>query len=81
MGKTDTDLRHGLDQIRKNLLLINGHYDSYPCPFCLRKHWTSVQATAEEIGSMGDKQMKEFLLRLREIALEKRQQLGDVLAL
>lgn len=81
MGNTDKDFRFGLDNIKQNLILVHDHYKKYQCPFCLTKHWTTIQAYADEILPMTkDEKLRNFLLKLSQVAESKRKELGDVLA-
>ncbi|MEM2446411.1 MAG: hypothetical protein QW734_07120 [Candidatus Bathyarchaeia archaeon] len=78
MGSTDVEF--GIEQIKKNLLLLQDHASSYPCPSCIRKHLLSLEAYAEEtIPMVKDQRLKEKLKEIREWAFRKRSELeGEV---
>jgi hypothetical protein len=80
MNKDEIDLKHGLNKIRENLLLLQDHFISYPCPKCIKKHLALVTAYAEESLPMAsDEKIRNFLIKLRDFTLDMRRKLGDIL--
>jgi hypothetical protein len=77
----EEDLKYGLDQIKKHLILTQDHLTSGSCPVCLReKHLPALQAYAEESLPMtSDEKIRNFLIKLREFALNMRRKLGDII--
>lgn len=74
----DSDTRFGLEQLKKNLLLLQDHTSSYPCPTCIKKHLLAIEGYAEEtLPMVKDRELKEKLKEIRDWALKKRVELGD----
>ena len=75
----DLDTKYGLDKIKSNLLQIQDHATTYPCPDCIRKHLLSAQAYIEEtIPMVKDEKLKRKLKETLFWILRKRQELGDI---
>lgn len=51
------------DEIKKNLVLLEGHAKNYPCPECVSKHLIAVEGLSEEGSTMTDdnQERKKFL--------------------
>lgn len=76
----DEELKYNLEQIKKHLILTQDHLTSGSCPACIRnKHLPALQAYAEETIPMSkDKDLKKFLIKLRDFAWMMRRKLGEI---
>jgi len=75
----DLDTKYGLDKIKSNLLQIQDHATTYPCPSCIKKHFLSAQAYLEEtIPMVRDEKLKQRLKEALFWVLKKRQELGEI---
>jgi len=75
------EVRYGLDQIRKHLILTQDHLTSGACPACIKeKHLPALQAYAEEtLPMVRDRELRRFLIKLRDFAIAMRRKLGDLI--
>jgi len=73
------EIKYGLDQIKKHLILTQDHLTSGSCPACIKeKHLPALQAYAEEtLPMVKDEELRRFLIKLRDFAIAMRRKLGD----
>jgi hypothetical protein len=75
---TDPHYEYTKDQIKKNLILLEDHAKSYPCPECLSKHLLNIEGLAEEGSLMTDDERERLnFLKLAEISRLARKKLVD----
>ena len=72
----DPHLDYTLDQVAKNLIAIEDHIKSYPCPVCLNKHLLALEEYCEEGMPMSD-EWKEKFDRIADWARDKRMTTGS----
>jgi hypothetical protein len=72
-------LRYTEDELQKNLVLLEGHGKSYPCPECTNKHLLNIEGLAEEGSLMTENEDKRnWFLNLAEWSRNKRRELSDM---
>jgi hypothetical protein len=69
----DPHYDYTVDEIEKNLILLENHGKNYPCPECLRKHLLAIEGLAEEGSLMTDDQQERMkFLNLSDVARQMR---------
>jgi hypothetical protein len=72
----DPHLAYTKDMVVKNLIAIEDHVKSYPCPVCLNKHLMALEEYCEEGMPMSDELRPEFD-RIADWARDKRMTTGS----
>lgn len=67
----DPHLTYTKDQIAKNLIALEDHAKSYPCPICIGKHLLALEEYAEEGIPMSD-EWRPLFNRVADWARDKR---------
>lgn len=78
----DADEEFTLGKIKEHLILTQEHLTDYPCPFCLKKHFSAISGYASEGLSMPmskDEEIRTWLIKVKNFANTMRRKLGDVL--
>jgi hypothetical protein len=52
----DPNYDYTKDEIKKNLILLEGHGRSNPCPDCVEKHLFAIEGLSEEGASMAEEE-------------------------
>jgi hypothetical protein len=75
----DIHYDYTVDEIKKNLILLENHLKNYPCSECMSKHLSTIEGLAEE-GTLFSDDEKEKLkfLKLAEWARSVRKSLGEI---
>jgi hypothetical protein len=72
----DKHYDYTMDEISKNLVLLEGHGKNNPCPDCINKHLLNIEGLSEEGTLMtDDMRERQRFLELAEWARIKRKEL------
>lgn len=76
----DEEVKYGLEQIKKHLILTQEHLTSGSCPACIKeKHLPALEAYAEEtLPMVKDKELRNILIKIRDFAWAMRRKLGEI---